>query len=99
MAEVPAGLCVFFVAGKSQPKRHQGDLGGVRERAAVHLWKKAENAHRERENHGNHRILMNIDESEMFPGKNPEMDFQLKLDACSLSSDIVRKPLYTFTHF
>jgi hypothetical protein len=39
----------FFVAGKSQPKRHQGDLGGVSERAAVHLWKKAENAHRERE--------------------------------------------------
>lgn len=52
---------------------------------------------RERENHGNHRILMNIDESEMFPGKNPEMDFQLKLDACSLSSDIVRKLLLSPT--
>lgn len=98
MAEAPAGLCVFL----SQESPSPSDIKAILEawgkgRLCIFGKKLKMLTERERENHGNHRILMNIDESEMFPGKNPEMDFQLKLDACSLSSDIVRKPLLSPT--
>ena len=97
MAEVPAGLCIFFL---SQESPRPSDIKAILEawvKGRLCIFGKKLKMLTERENHGNHRILMNIDESEMFPGKNPEMDFQLKLDACSLSSDIVRKLLLSPT--